>query len=809
MSIEHIRIAVSPFGTAQDQDLFTRGCWPASWIAPASVPTGSFVAGYRLRFRLEQPACYVIHVSGDQRYELLLDGEEAGQGPQRGTKRRWRYESYRLDLPAGEHVLAARVTWLTRDNFEAPLVQMGVSPGFLLAAEGHAASLLSTGVAAWEACVLEGRCFLAPLPQGQMLSGATEAWFADRMDWEFPLGVGSAWAPAATGPTARETIADWGAARSRQLVPADLPAMRRERRANLVVRFVADAAGDSDSRLSPPITSGIDLPSEHVAWRRLLENDEQLTLPPHTSRRVLLDMEDYDCFFPRLRVRDGRDGRVQMSYAEALFEGDPSERIKGNRDDIEGKVFVRHGDVLHPDGGAGRHLAPGHWRAGRYIELLVRTLDQPLTIESLELLSTGYPLSRDSRIELDEPTLLALADRCWRTLEVCTHETLMDCPFYEQVPYVGDTLIESRLFHACCRDDRPARRALEFFAESRNGDGFIEARYPSWLGQRIPSFGLLWVMMLHDFALWRGDPSFVGSLAPVGRSLLNTYLQCIDDEGLLVCPDGWNFLDWVTSWDGGVPPRDSNGRTASEHWLLLTALARMAELEDWLCEPELAARWRRRRTSLAETTHNAFWNDPHSLYADTPGGSSFSQHVQALAILSDTAPSDRAVGLAAQLATRKNLTPATMYFRHFLLEAFARTGLARPVHDLLAQWAHLADLGLHTTPEQPEPTRSDAHAWSAHPLAHLHTTVLGVRPGDFGFARVTIHPLPGPLQRILGEIPHPRGTIAVRLQSHGEWFFAEVSLPDGIDGELRWGEGTYPLLPGRQTLELPGSGSVF
>ena len=51
----------------------------------------------------------------------------------------------------------------------------------------------------------------------------------------------------------------------------------------------------------------------------------------------------------------------------------------------------------------------------------------------------------------------------------------------------------------------------------------------------------------------------------------------------------------------------------------------------------------------------------------------------------------------------------------------------------------LAD-GLTTWAEHPEPTRSDCHAWSAHPALDLLRVVAGIRPGSAGFKTVVIEP---------------------------------------------------------------------
>jgi len=107
-------------------------------------------------------------------------------------------------------------------------------------------------------------------------------------------------------------------------------------------------------------------------------------------------------------------------------------------------------------------------------------------------------------------------------------------------------------------------------------------------------------------------------------------------------------------------------------------------------------------------------------------------------------------------------------------------------------------MGLTTTPESPEPTRSDSHAGSAHPNYGLLATVLGARPDAPGWRTVRIAPALGPLRRASGRIPHPRGDIDLTLRRSGvDGLQVDVTLPPGITGRLMWRGKEVPLREGR------------
>ena len=106
----------------------------------------------------------------------------------------------------------------------------------------------------------------------------------------------------------------------------------------------------------------------------------------------------------------------------------------------------------------------------------------------------------------------------------------------------------------------------------------------------------------------------------------------------------------------------------------------------------------------------------------------------------------------------------------------------------------MGQLGLTSAPENPEPTRSDTHAWAAHPNYSLLATVLGIHPAGAGFRTVRIAPALGPLRRAEGRVPYPTGNIDVKLIREGQHGLrAEISLPPGLAGEIDWNGQRRPL----------------
>ncbi len=191
-----------------------------------------------------------------------------------------------------------------------------------------------------------------------------------------------------------------------------------------------------------------------------------------------------------------------MKYAEGLWL--PDKREKGDRNVTEGKRFLGYEDVFINDGG--HHMyTPLYWRTYRFLQLSVEAADEPVTIESLRGVFTAYPFERKASLSTGSEELTKILDVGWRTARLCAHETYMDCPYYEQLQYAGDTRIQGLVSLYMTGDARLLRNAIELLDSSRTSEGLTYSRAPSSLPQYIPGFSLWWIGMLHDYWMYVDD----------------------------------------------------------------------------------------------------------------------------------------------------------------------------------------------------------------------------------------------------------------------------------------------------------------
>ena len=798
--------------------------WKAAWITHPTAPLREpLVLHFRRALTLAAvPASYVVRVSADNRFILYVNGHRVGDGPARGDLTHWRYEKFDLAplLHAGDNLITATVWNL---GVYAPIAQMSDRTAFLLESEATGDASISTPKG-WLVEVEPGhrplnretvsiKNYMAAGP-GEEIDAAHYDW-----DWQSPRASGGAWVPAASpmrdsiyagvnGAHSADTTGDnpWG------LVPDELPHME----------YTPQSVGDvrrTELLNGSTIPQGQSQAFVNSAIGRSMGRflSTQPTIPSATHAHLLLDRAVLTTAYPQLTVSGGKGSKIVLTYAEALYDKDGH---KGDRDEVGNRRALGLTDSFLPDGGQHRTFEPLWWRTWRYLDLDITTGAEPLTLESLTAQFTAYPFQEHASFTTPDPDLAKIWEISWRTARLDAHETYMDTPYWEQLQYVGDTRIQALISYAVAGDDRLARQALRAFDASRIPEGITRSRYPSSLPQSIPTFSLIYVDMLHDFWMYRPDADgFARSLLPGTRTVMGWFANYEQPDGLLRKLPWWSFIDWV-SGNQEIPTYDKNGESCVTTLEYLGALNDAADMEKALGDPVLATRYQSRAAHVRTGIYEKCWSASRGLLADTPDQKGFSQQANILGVLYDVISKDRRKDVLAQLlkidpgTTPDGVLSASYYFRFYLARALDHAGLADIYLDSIGPWRKLLPLHFSTWPEIPGNTRSDSHAWSAHPIYDFLTLVAGIEPASPGFATVRIAPHLGEhLDSMAATYPHPQGEIKVEYHSTalhpdpgmrgGETFHADITLPGTLTGTFEFSGRSWPLKPGRNRIDIP------
>jgi len=771
--------------------LAARSQWKAPWIAmPGASPNGYGVYLFRKDIGIPAvPASLPVFVSADNRYKLYVNDSLVSLGPARGDIAHWKYATVDLApyLRPGSNCIAAMV-W--NEGEERQEAQLSYHTGFVLQAATAEGQLLNTDTS-WKCTMDSAWSPIKVKVPGYYVAGPGELQDMSKhvSDWTKIKNYGTGWknaqviAPAVPKniPTSFASTTAW------LLVPSTLPPMELSRQRLAAVRRA----------------EGVVVPANWPGQRT------SLTIPAGTTATLLLDHSFLTNAYPTLVFSGGLQATLSLTYAEALYTRAPDKRdwpTKDDRSDIEGKLIVGRKDSILPDGSANQVFTTLSWRTWRYIQIRIVTKDQPLVLDDIYATFTGYPFQNIAKFETGSSELDRMFAIGWHTARLCAVETYMDCPYYEQLQYVGDTRIQALVSLFNSGDDRLVKNAIEQIDNSRQPEGVTLSRYPTQMPQLIPPFSLWWIGMLHDYWMYGRDTDFVINKLPGTRQVLSFFRRFQQPDGSLRGLPYWTFTDWVNSpgWETGMAPVGADGSSSVLDLQLLWAYQLAADIEGRSGMKEYAEQYRQYAAQLKKTIRSKYWDKDHQLFADRSQKDLFSQHANALAILTGVADQSELKGLARLLLTDTGLAPASIYFKYYLHQALTRAGYGDDYLSWLDKWRENIRLGLTTWAEMSDvaASRSDCHAWGASPNIEFFRIVLGLDSETPGFTTIRVEPHLGKLQKASGEMPHPNGMISASYQlENGKWDI-RIGLPTATTGRLLWHGHVYPLKAGENKFAL-------
>lgn len=765
----------------------TQNRWDAHWITvPGEEPGGYGIYLFRKEIDLAaRPDSFIIHVSADNRYKLYVNGRLVSLGPARGDINHWNFETLDIagHLKTGINIIAAKV-W--NEAEWRPEAQISLRTGFILQGAGEDGKIVNTDTT-WK-CIRDEsyRPVRISLP-AYYVSGPGELIDMSRhqRNWQQPDHNTGNWNNAAViwQGEPKGFIGPYGTTPGWMLVPSSIPPMEvKYQRFGKLSRTEGMQVGIDDG-----------FPSRQTA----------VTIPAHSNVTLLLDQNALTNAYMNLAFGGGKGGTITLTYAEALYSKHPE---KGNRNEVAGKFIMGRKDSIIADGSSDQFFSTLYWRTFRYVQVNVITKDQPLVINDIFSEFTGYPFQLKARLESNNPEPAKMLAIGWHTARLCAIETYMDCPFYEQLQYIGDARIQALVSLYNSGDDRLLRNAISQADQSRLPEGVTLSRHPSYTPQYIPTFSLWYIGMLYDYWMYGSDTGFVKKKLAGARQVLDFFHGYQQKDGSLKGVPHWLFTDWVyqQAWEAGRGPMGNDGNSAMLDLQLLWAYQLAAVMEARMGINAYAVIYRHRAAQLQATILKKYWDDGRQLFADRIEKDLFSQHTNSLAILTGIVSRQQAHAISRAMLDDAAITKATIYFKYYLHQALIKSGMGNRYMDWLDKWRENIQLGLTTWAEMSEvsESRSDCHAWGSSPNIEFFRTILGIDTDAPGFTKVKIEPHLGALETISGEMPHPLGAIAARYSKAGNQWSVDIDLPAKLTGRFIWNGKTYSLKGGKNSFKL-------
>ncbi|MES2794883.1 MAG: amylo-alpha-1,6-glucosidase [Bacteroidota bacterium] len=771
---------------------YTQKIWTAKWISvPKTNPTSYGVYLFRKQFELkEAPKNFRVFISADNKFKLFINNKLVGVGPAKGDIGHWNYEIIDLApfLTQGKNTIAVKV-WNEADA--RPEFQFSVKTALVIQGSTPETQIINTNNS-WK-CVQDNSyepllvSEFMPDPAKVNVRGYYVAGPGEKIDmnqhikgWE---NVNfNDWKNAQiVAPAMPQNTIGLDAGNSWRLIPSILPQMELTQQ-----RF-------EKIRKAEGITISNNFPKEK----------NTISITANTVATLILDQNFLTNAYPTVLFSGGKDAKLSLTYAEAFYTKDKAgSEEKGNRNEIEGKFMVGRKDIILSDGSQNQQFTPLSYRTFRYVELKIETKDTPLNLEDIYSTFTGYPFQQKAKLNTDKTEINQILNLGWRTARLCAMDTYMDCPYYEQLQYIGDTRIQAMVTLYNTGDDRLVKNALNLMDNSRKPEGITASRYPSVNQQIIPTFSLWYIGMLHDYMMYGSDSTFVQNKLHGTRQIINYFEGFRDKDGSLKNLPNWFFVDWVKKWNRGMPPIGKDGSSALLDLQLLLAYKYAADLEKHKGMMTFSNLYEKQAKELSAIIKKKYWDESKKLFADTPEKTIFSQHANALAILAGVVSGAETPALGKQLLNDKTLTEGSIYFKYYIHQALTKAGLGNDYTNWLSIWHKNIELGMTTLGEdsEVEETRSDCHAWGASPNIEFFRIVLGIESASPNFKTVKIEPHLSENKSISGEMPHPQGMISVAYDLAKKQ--AIINLPKNVSGSFVWKSKGYKLKSGMNTIRL-------
>jgi alpha-L-rhamnosidase len=746
------------------------GDWRARWIGRV-LPEGPGPDEYafaRREFTLSAaPVSRArAYVSGDQQYELYVNGTRAGKGQAYSFPDSQYYET--LDVtgllrPGARNVLAVVTSWQGATKGHPAGAPAFIAQLSVVHAGGQRTVLVSDG--SWR------------VRAGPWRAGSQRDLEGDKVDFTENID----------GP--------------------DIPVGWLE-------------PGFDDRAWEQPDVRG---PAGTSPWRRLVpvrtriveEPVAPVSLTTLASGAVVADFGRVYAAVPTVTFRAGQAGRtVPMRAGYELDEpGGQVSQVHGTQHTDMSYSYVQRGggtEVFHPFDylgfryfqidGPGEAVAPP--------DVVARTRHTWVLDDHAATFSSSSAVV-DAIFELGRHSALFTAQ-----------EQFIDTPTREKGPWLWDGFNESQTAMAAFGEQNLTRKSLLEFAQSQGRywpNGAVNKIYPTGLGALdINEFTEIYPEWVWQYFMHTGDVALLASVYPVVANLAGYVASSLDPHSGLVSDlpstDIYYSFPVVTRMNV----------------LGINVFRRAGDIAAALGRPgSEVGRHRRRQTQLTAAVNRRLTHDGLYVQGVDNGGAQVpvSQDPNACALAYGVVPNGRTAAVAAYVASQG--MGVAVRTATEVLRALGATGRTADMMRILTDasqdgWAKILALGGTFTWEVWEPSDANgdsmSHGWGSNVLVEIQRWLLGVTPTSPGYATLAVAPPGRGLEQATGTVPTPRGPVTVdwSYRAGGGGFSLDLTVPPNATATVRLPaastravrEGGRPLSSGTGVRIVSSGGGV-
>ncbi len=547
-----------------------------------------------------------------------------------------------------------------------------------------------------------------------------------------------------------------------------------------------------------------------VSVRTRIEEEpvRPVSLTTLSSGALVADFGKVYAAVPTVTFHHGVAGRVITMRAGYVLD-EPGDGVPF--DGLPGEVSTVHGTqhtnmrYSYVQRGGEEEFHPFDFLGFRYFQI-----DNPgetLTLKDVVALTRHVvvPDQNAGTFVSSEPTVDAIFELGRHSALFCAQEQYLDTPTREKGPWLWDGFNESQTAMCALGDQNLSRKSLQEFAASQARywpSGAINKIYPTGLGaQDIDESSEIYAEWVWRYWLHTGDRPLLNEVYPVLLRLSDYVHGAVDRSTGLVTG--------LQTSEASYPYRVATRLNI----LGANVFGRTADVADALGRPSPEIRRQRGRQAALTEALNHHLTRSDGTYVDGLVGKrralTASQEVNACAVVYGVVPTRnlKVVGsYVAGLGMQAEPQTASEVVRTMAIVDDYDRLLERLTDSSINGWANILARGATFCWEvwQPSDANGDSmsHGWGSNVLVEIQQWLLGVRPSRAGFETFDVSPpLSGPLSAA-GKVPTPRGYVVVawrRAAKNRPATTVDLTVPPNSTATL--------FLPGVQSATVTESGT--
>lgn len=708
---------------------------------------------FRKKFRYDNNEKTVIGITADTRYLLYVNGETVCRGPESGDSFRKYYD--RIDitdfLHQGENCIAVKV-------IHYPVGDEGIRP-FDFGAVGFVRS------------VYGGLCVFCAEGNVQVETDTSWKWKMDN-SYSFKLSKKARQAGDTERINADQYPQGW--------ISLEYDDSEWEN-AKIIQEADENVSASKYGVLANWMLHERDIPLEELiqvypvkiysegkeAEFHALNQDIKFEIPSFSAAEFVIDMGRLVTAYVRSDYVSGNGAEIEYLYSECFYQEKNGELCKIQRDDWKNGILDGETDELKL-GKQAFVYEPFEYRTFRYLRVRIQAQETKVVLNGISFWTTSYPFHSKAIFASENPLLEEIWETSLYTLKCCMHDTYIDCPYYERLQYVMDTMIEAQNTYLVLGDDRLAKKALLDFASTQMADGMIYCQAPTTERHVIPGFGIYFIDMLCQHYWYFKDAELVKKYWHVCAGILQYFQNHMRSDGeMMEFLNAWEFVDWTKEWRNslGTPYEGKEGEKQYLYMMMYAyGLSKMAEMTKMVYGCGSEVYWAECLDTVRKNIQMQAWDSKEGYYRTSNMAEQFSQHAQVWAVLSGCIKGEAANALMRKTAEDETLIQCSYSMKYYYNRAMEAAGVDCADWNLWNAYEKLLNSGCTTWPEDPIRGRSDCHGWSTTPVFEFAHTLLGIKPKTPGFEEILIEPMQMEMGNMKGEIWTPGGMVHVERE---------------------------------------------